>query len=69
MTDKERRRPFLGKPFDRPSCDDCAYCRRHLYHSGKWHCMNPAVKPGRPVPWDLPCFVRRGSKEAARSGL
>lgn len=62
-------RQQLSKPYPRPSCVDCAYCSRGKYQSGKWYCNNPEVHVGVPVNSDLPCFVRRGSKEAHDRGL
>lgn len=56
----------LQKPIETRRCVDCTYCDRRAYHSGKWPCRNPEVHVGVPVPHDLPCFVRRGSKEAAQ---
>ena len=55
---------YLGKPVVR-SCVDCLYCRRHLLYAGKWYCQHPGVHEGVPVPHDLRCFVRRGSKQEA----
>lgn len=60
---------YLGKPYEERRCVDCAYCAKHLFYSGKWPCMNPDNYPGRPVPHDLPCFVRLGSKEGSKNGL
>lgn len=61
-----KTRRYLGKPVER-RCVDCAYCKRHLLQSGRWYCQHPDVHVGVPVPHDLPCFVRRGSKKEAEA--
>lgn len=62
-------RKSLSKPVETPSCYDCAYCDRGAYLRGKWPCRNPQNRPGESVGIGLPCFVRRGSKEAHDRGL
>lgn len=69
MKDKEFHTRHLGKPYEEKRCVDCAYCAKHLLYSGKWPCMNPDVHVGQPVPYDKPCFVKRGSKEANDRGI
>lgn len=59
---------YMGKPTEK-NCADCAYCIKRYFYSGKWPCANPDVHVGQPVPYDKPCFVRRGSKEANDRGL
>lgn len=67
----DRGRPdFLTKrlmiPAEKDNCMDCIYCDRGAYITGKrWPCKNPNIRPDKPHPIDLPCFVRRGSREAA----
>lgn len=65
---EEFQKKYMGKPVEK-RCIDCAYCNRRAYLSGKWPCRNPENHPGVPVPYDLPCFVRRGSKEAHDRGI
>ena len=68
MAAEKFERKYMGKPVEK-RCPDCAYCDRRAYHSGKWPCRNPANPVGVAVDHDLPCFVRRGSKEAHDRGL
>lgn len=53
---------YLAKPIEK-QCVDCAYCDRAKFCAGKWFCNNPDVHVGVPVDHDLPCFLRRGSKQ------
>ena len=62
-------RVYMGKPAVVRRCTDCTYCDRRRFYSGKWSCNNPANPVGVPVPHDLPCFVKRGSKEARDRGF
>lgn len=66
--DSEFIRRALCKPLEK-RCVDCAYCSRSKYLAGKWYCNHPDVHVGVPVEHDLPCFVRRGSREAAERGI
>lgn len=53
---------YLAKPIEK-QCVDCVYCDRAKFRAGKWFCNNPDVHVGVPVDHDLPCFLRRGSKQ------
>lgn len=42
------------------SCENCKFCHKGAFHSGKWYCTNPDVSVFN-VPIEIEkCFVRKG---------